>query len=180
MENKTISKQIKPKERTVIKSNQRETRPRETNRQPSDGASYGICQINIRPDIRRWLELRGEPSLIFYILASISTKAPTRAELRGILFEISNPKAQRKEGAEAECVMCRQTPCPPMCPNADAPKVIGHCDHCDAELLADTTFFIDFDTIFLFQKPPAQTRGIHGERGRIRRKKQFLKGVCNG
>ena len=42
------------------------------------------------------------------------------------------------------CDVCRQTPCPPMCPNADAPKVIGHCDHCEAELLADTTFFIDY------------------------------------
>ena len=41
------------------------------------------------------------------------------------------------------CEICRQTPCPEMCPNADPPKVIGYCDQCDCAITADNIYFTD-------------------------------------
>ena len=39
------------------------------------------------------------------------------------------------------CEICRQTPCHPRCPNADEPKIIGHCDNvnCGEPLREDYT-----------------------------------------
>lgn len=64
------------------------------------------------------------------------------------------------------CEICRQTPCHNMCPNADEPKIIGHCDNvnCGEPLREDYTFFTDNDdNMFCSLNCALAYYGIHEE-----------------
>lgn len=58
------------------------------------------------------------------------------------------------------CEYCRQHPCPAGCPNA-APKVIGHCDQCDLELLKNHLYYKDnADNFFCSEECALEFYGV--------------------
>ena len=39
------------------------------------------------------------------------------------------------------CTECRQTPCHPLCPNADEPKPIYRCSWCNGKIYFDDDYY---------------------------------------